>query len=177
LPDLFGIAPTFEHSWAWKVGVVILQSILVKNRSVTRCAAIELSMPVVSYDYQILVGDRFPRPICEIKLYGSKRAVPQRVLVDSGAEYTIFHESVAEDLGIELANGQRMPVQYGGSTAFGTLVDTVIEVGGCRFRVDAIYVERLDFPYGLLGRRCVFSRFNEVVFLEKLKTPRVEFRS
>jgi len=134
-------------------------------------------MPIVKYNYQILVGENDPKPICEIMLYGSRRAAPQRVKIDSGATYTIFHQSVAEDLGIELANGQNFPIQYGGSITPGRLVDSVIEVGGWKFRVDAVYVERLEFPYGLLGRRCVFSRFNEVVFLEKQKTPRVEFRS
>ena len=60
-------------------------------------------MPVIRYDYQMLVGDGLPHPICEIKLYGPKGTSIQRVLIDSGATYSVFPEKTAEDLGIELA--------------------------------------------------------------------------
>ena len=58
----------------------------------------------------------------------------------------------------------------------GRRVRAYIELEQQRLDTDIVFVERLDVPYGLLGRRGVFSRFNEVVFLEKIRTPRVEFR-
>ena len=41
---------------------------------------------------------------------------------------------------------------------------------------DVVFVERLEFPYALLGRRGVFAQFREVAFIEKSNPPRVEFR-
>lgn len=134
-------------------------------------------MAVVRFDYRIVVGESILKPICEIKLIGPKGSAPLLVMIDSGATHPIFPQSAADELGINLAGGHDFPIQYGGSRTPGRLVEAVIEIGGSRFRVDAAFVEKLDFPYGLLGRRSVFARFTEVAFLEKLKTPRVEFRS
>ena len=51
-----------------------------------------------------------------------------------------------------------------------------IELEQQRLDTEIVFVERLDLPYGLLGRRGVFSRFNEVVFLERVRPPRLELR-
>ena len=51
-----------------------------------------------------------------------------------------------------------------------------VQLGDKRWNAEVIFVERLAFSYGLLGRKGIFNQFNEVTFLEKSKVPRVEFR-
>jgi hypothetical protein len=66
--------------------------------------------------------------------------------------------------------------QYAGNVTFGRLIRAHIELEQHRFHTEIVFVELLHLPYGLLGRRGMFSRFNEVVFLEKVHPSRVELR-
>jgi hypothetical protein len=115
-------------------------------------------------------------PICDVILLGPRGRTSVRALVDSGAVYSVFPMKAAEDAGIILMGGQRMSLQYGGSTEPGMKVSVYLLLSGRRHRADVVFVERLEFPYGLLGRTGLFAQYNEVCFLERLKTPRVEFR-
>lgn len=133
-------------------------------------------MGTVSFPYQIVVGWGRPVPLCDVTLLGPEGRARVRALVDSGAVYSVFPRKAAEDAGIMMAAGVKTLIQYGGSRDVGTRVRRYIELGGNRYRVDVVFVERLPFRFALLGRGGVFSQFREVTFLEKIATPRVEFR-
>src|SRR5262249_14021211 len=60
-----------------------------------------------------------PRPIISVSLTGPKGTVPQDALLDSGADDTVFPESVAASIGIDLTNA---PVGTGGGVGKGLLV-------------------------------------------------------
>jgi aspartyl protease len=45
-----------------------------------------------------------PRPLITVSVVGSSAAYPLKGLLDSGADNTVFHESVALRLGIDLSN-------------------------------------------------------------------------
>src|SRR5712692_9429601 len=51
------------------------------------------------------------------------------------------------------------------STTSGRRIRVHIELEHRRLDTEIIFVEQLVLPYGLLGRRTIFSQFNEVVFL------------
>jgi hypothetical protein len=110
-------------------------------------------------------------------LLGPKGRATFRALVDSGADYSVFPVKAADDVGIMLSAGTKTPVQYGGSTEVGTRLRAYIAIGAQRYRPEIVFVERLEFPFGVLGRAGIFSQFSEVAFIEKARTPRVEFRS
>lgn len=97
-------------------------------------------------------------------------------LVDTGAVYSVFPISAAHDAGIGLAARANFEVQYGSGKEPGWLAKAYIEIDGRRWATEIVFVERLDFPYGLLGRRGVFNQFNEVAFTERVASPKVEFR-
>ena len=88
----------------------------------------------------------------------------------------IFGREEAEVAGIDLPREPNYCIQYGGSRVGARKVEAYIHVADQEMRVDVAFVDRLDLPYALLGRRGVFTRFREVAFLEKLAAPRVEFR-
>ena len=132
-------------------------------------------MPLAALPYRISGGRLLP--LCDVYLLGRFRRERITCVVDTGAFYPVFPERVAEDAGISLSNVPKtFPIQYGGSDDRGRLVRVNIELEQQRFDAEVLFVERLAFPYGLLGRRGVFGRFSEIVFLEKVSPPRVELR-
>jgi len=133
-------------------------------------------MGLPKFPYQIVYGVARPLPICELTLLGPRCGAALRALVDTGATYSVFPVKAAEDAGIMLRRGVRMPLQYGGSLESGVLLRAHVRLGGQRYRAEVVFVERLAFPFALLGRAGIFSQFDEVAFLEKLAVPRVEFR-
>ena len=133
-------------------------------------------MPVATVPYRIVLGRPEPLPLCDVYVLGPRGRARVTCVIDTGALYSHFLAGVAEEVGILLPTSPNHPIQYGESRSMGRRVRAYIELEQQRLDTDIVFVERLDVPYGLLGRRGVFSRFNEVVFLEKIRTPRVEFR-
>ena len=134
-------------------------------------------MPVATLPYRIVAGRTELLPLCDVYVLGPLGRELVTCVVDSGASYPIFPERVAEDAGLSLSKVPKtFRIQYGGSDDFGRLVRAHVELEQQRFDTEIVFVERLAFPYGLLGRRGIFSRFNEVVFLERVRPPRVELR-
>ncbi len=133
-------------------------------------------MRVLSLPYEIVLGRSALLPACDIHLLGPHGRALVKVVVDSGAEYPVFPASAAEDAGLPLPVAPNVFIQYGAGRSPGRLLRAYIELRGRRWDTEIVFVERLDFRYGLLGRRGVFARFNEVAFLEKVSTPRIELR-
>ena len=130
-------------------------------------------MRVIPLPYRFQLGRTELLPLCDVHVLGSRgRTRVQAVF----AFEPMFHVGVADDAGISLTRSALVSVQYGGSTTLGRRTRVRIELEQHRFDTDILFVERLNFPYGLLGRRGIFSQFNEVVFLEKVYPPRVELR-
>jgi hypothetical protein len=133
-------------------------------------------MRVIPLPYRFQLGRTELLPLCDVHVLGPRGRTRVRAVVDSGAFEPVFHVGVADDAGISLRRSALVRVEYGGSTTLGRRTRVHIELEQHRFDTEIIFVEQLDLPYGLLGRRTIFSQFNEVVFLEKVSPPRVELR-
>ena len=134
-------------------------------------------MRVATLPYRIVAGRPEQLPLCDVYVLGPLGRLLVTCVVDTGTMYPVFPQKVAEDAGLSLSTVPKtFRIQYGRNDDFGRLVRTHIELEQQRFDTEIVFVERLAFPYGLLGRRGVFSRFSEVVFLEKVRPPRVELR-
>jgi len=81
---------------------------------------------------------------------------PLLALVDSGADVSAFHVSVAQQLGVDLDSFRTTTVGgVGGSlTAYACEVD--LEIEDQRFSAEVRFV---PMPIALLGRHDVFARF------------------
>lgn len=126
--------------------------------------------------YRVVFGNPRPLPLCELELIGRTERVTIDVLVDSGAEYSVFPKKAADDAGLELPRFPNERVRFGASVEPAWKTQVYFDLEAWHLRADVFFVERLQFPYGLLGRRGVFARFCEVAFVESATTPRVEFR-
>jgi len=133
-------------------------------------------MSIATYNYQIIPGQPTLLPICDVLLLGRVERASVRAVIDSGAEFPIFPRKAAEDAGIELPKVANSFVQYGGGRSLAWTQRVNVELASRRLDIDVWFVERLELPYALLGRRGVFASFKEIAFIEKSFTPRVEFR-
>jgi len=98
------------------------------------------------------------------------------VLIDSGADFCIFHADVAEVLEIPIIKGKKIVFYGTGGIAQTAYFHNVqIEIGGwpiklyCGFSYDM-----KSLPYGILGQTGFFDRF-KVEFNYQIK--RIELKS
>jgi hypothetical protein len=115
-------------------------------------------------------------PATVVNVLGRRFHVPVLAVIDSGATLPIFHESIAVQAELRLELGERMTVEFGGSTATGKLIRTAVLIEHYRADVDVFYTDDLRLPYALLGRRSFFSGFKNVSFYEKIFPHQVELR-
>lgn len=101
------------------------------------------------------------RPVIDIRLLWNSQSAQYRVLIDSGADYCVFHSEIADVLGIPLKKGKKMTFYgTGGTPQIAYFHNIQIEIGGwpmdlyCGFSSD---MESL--PYGLLGQTGFFDKF------------------
>lgn len=101
------------------------------------------------------------RPVIDVRLLWNNESTRYRVLIDSGADFCIFHSEVADVLKIPVTSGKRLMFYGTGGTPQTAYFHNVhIEVGGwlmelyCGFSWDM-----QSLPYGLLGQTGFFDRF------------------
>lgn len=101
------------------------------------------------------------RPVIDVLLMFGKKSIEYQVLIDSGADFCIFHTEMADILGIPVANGKKITFYGTGGTAQTAYFHNVqIEVEGwpmelyCGFSSDM-----KSLPYGILGQTGFFDRF------------------
>lgn len=116
---------------------------------------------------QIEKSEAFPerkfilRPIIPIILRHEDKKVGYRVLIDSGADYNIFHGVIGEILGLDLKMGRKE--NLGGIsghtlTAFFHFVDA--EVGGWGYKLYCGFSYDIPpFGYGVVGQKGFFDTF------------------
>jgi len=117
-----------------------------------------------SYDLQ----SKSYLPLVEVLIYGPKENLNVKVLVDSGATFTILPNEIARRTGYKLSAGKIKTVMFGSGPQQSTELQVSMLVDSQFLKnVDVLFVESLPFGYGLLGRNCVFSKFNEIAFVER----------
>ncbi len=103
------------------------------------------------------------RPVIEIKLKSNSKSLRYEVLVDSGADFCIFHSEVGEALGIDIKTGKPREVfGVGGKASLYYLHKLEIEVGGWPFEIEAGFMPDVSgriMPYGLVGQKGFFDNF------------------
>ncbi len=101
------------------------------------------------------------RPVVDILLCFNHKSVKYSALIDSGADYCIFHAEMADLLGLEVKKGKKLTFfGTGGEPQVAYFHIIEIELGGwpmdlyCGFCYDM-----KSLPYGILGQTGFFDRF------------------
>ena len=101
------------------------------------------------------------RPIIPIILERKNKKVGYKVLIDSGADYNIFHAVIGEILGLNVKSGKKEifgGISGGEMTAYFYLVN--VEIGDWKYELYCGF--SYDIPpygYGVLGQKGFFDNF------------------
>lgn len=114
-------------------------------------------------------GTGILRPVMPIEICYNNLCVPYEVLVDSGADFSIFDAQLSDILGIELRKGEISEVW--GITGAGEqyyVHPVTIKVGGWSYNIKAGFLPNIArMGYGVVGQRGFFDIF--VVKFDLLK--------
>jgi len=116
-----------------------------------------------------LPNDAFPerehvrRPVIPIELRYNEKIVKYLALIDSGADFCIFHAEIGEYLGINIRDGKRLEF-FGviGDKKEAFFHEVSITVGGNERKSYCGFSYEFDvnkMPYGILGQKGFFDLF------------------
>lgn len=111
-------------------------------------------------------------PVVDVTLAVSRHPLTIKVLVDSGASFSVFRAEVLEYLGIPLARGMRMSLEGIGGRIVGYRHHIPAQVGATRFLLTVVFSQELTVSFNLLGRDNFFHRFR-VIFDEQHRVVRL----
>ena len=103
------------------------------------------------------------RPVVPIQLIKGQDKIKCLAIIDSGADYCVFHASLGEVIGLTIESGKLdhfsgVPGQQQLAAYFH---DIEIEVGGYKFDCWAGFSRDIEaLPYGILGQLGFFSLFD-----------------
>jgi len=104
---------------------------------------------------------------------GNNNWVEFKAYADSGAGYSVFHESVIEILGLELEAGHKEYVTVGDGSLIPVYMHRIIvQLALEEFDAMIGFSKQLGIGFNIIGRRDIFERF-KVCFMENEKV--VEF--
>lgn len=111
------------------------------------------------FPYKKISSSKFG-PIVPIVLQGKRRPVLFDVFVDSGADYSVFHEKVAILLGFKLTSGKKKIVTVGDGDEMLVYLHTVdVFFADYFFQAEIAFSSGLGAGFNLLGRKTFFEKF------------------
>ena len=111
------------------------------------------------------------RPVIPIAMINGSQRVRNLALIDSGADYCIFHAALGEQIGLQIESGKRLAFYgTGGQEQSAFFHDIKLEVGGHEISCFAGFSRELEsLPYGILGQIGFFDKFKITFDYEKDK--------
>jgi len=115
-------------------------------------------------------GSSFLRPIIPVTIKHGTKEIRYAALVDSGADFNIFHADIAEAIGIDVQSGE--PINFGGihaqSGAIGYFHEVGLEVGGHPYTTRVAFSwDIASHGHGVLGQRGFFEYFKVIFHYQK----------
>lgn len=103
------------------------------------------------------------RPVVPVSLINKNKRVRHYSLIDSGADFCIFHGGLGEEIDLKVKSGKKLTF-FGIGDSKGTKLtayfhDIEMEISGWKFPCYAGFSYDLDIPYGVLGQVGFFNLF------------------
>lgn len=102
------------------------------------------------------------RPVIQIDFYSSNGKFGYLVLIDSGADYCIFHAKIGELLGLDIKSGKPLTF-YGtsGQPQIAYFHKVTFKIGGIEHRCEVGFSYDMEkLAYGLLGQDGFFDKWS-----------------
>jgi predicted aspartyl protease len=111
----------------------------------------------------------FYKPVLPVVFKFGNKSFPYQALIDTGADMAIIHAEIAEQLGLNLEEGDKYPFAGICGTGKGYIHKVDLEIGGCIFKNVPIIFTRDINPYGfgILGHEGFFDQVKLVFELSK----------
>lgn len=113
-------------------------------------------------------GEDALRPVIPIEIHHHNLIVPYEVLVDSGADISVFDASLADVIGIDVIKGIKK--QIIGATGFPEdmyLHTILVKVGNLKFKIEVGFMNISTNSYGIVGQKGFFDKFKVSFDLNK----------
>lgn len=116
--------------------------------------------------FTLLDGTELLKPIIPIGLLFNGRRIKYEALIDSGADFNIFHAEIGELLGLKVRSGKKTKFSGIVGEPFEVYFHNVtIEVGRWRHKILAGFSYDVSpYGFGILGQRGFFDLF-QIKFL------------
>ena len=110
---------------------------------------------------EIGIDPRIFRPLIPITLIYQKRFAQTAALLDSGADYNLFHGDVATYLGIDLTSGIKRHIQGIKGSITGYEHKITLRVNAHRYKTKVIFSSQIpDNALAVLGNTGFFDHFS-----------------
>ncbi len=107
------------------------------------------------------------QPVIPIGIKFPNQWVPLDVYVDSGAEYTVIEAGIAESVGFDYRQGNRIYLQVGDGSLIPVYLNHVeVQLGTVQLRCRVGFSEQLKVNYNVLGKADIFDYF-KICFSQK----------
>lgn len=107
------------------------------------------------------------RPIVPVEITYNKKSVSYLALIDSGADFNIFHKDIADILKIDLTKLKKVPfggISSKGGRCEGSFVEVQLKIGKWTTKSMVMFSEDIsDDGYGILGQQDFFTK-NKITF-------------
>lgn len=123
------------------------------------------------FSYKQLTDSKYG-PIVPVSLKGRRRWILFDAFVDSGADYSVFHEKVAIMLGLNLLSGRKKTVVVGDGDDMTVYLHAVkVKFADFVFEAPIAFSPDLGSGFNLLGRKTFFEKL-QICFNDKVKILR-----
>jgi|SRR3990167_5357306 len=114
----------------------------------------------MTFSYQRITS-QISRPILPIILRSNTKFVAYWGLVDSGSDYCVFDQEIAETLGVRLSKEEKVNIKgVSGKSIEGKFGILVLKIGDKNYKVKAVFAKIGKFNHGILGTKGFFDQFD-----------------
>lgn len=99
------------------------------------------------------------RPIIPVSIKYEKQSIHYEALIDSGADFCIFPQAIAQKLGINLKKAKKIYFTgAGGEPILGMIENSVLQIGDLTLKTKIVFAD-LSGNVALLGQYGFFDKF------------------
>ncbi|MFH0713100.1 MAG: hypothetical protein V1722_01160 [Candidatus Micrarchaeota archaeon] len=121
--------------------------------------------------YQLLGKEQYPA--VPVTIYFVENATPTYTIIDSGADYCLFNNELADDLKLEIETGRQISLNGIGGKIVAFLHEVQIQLLNRKITCKALFSRDFKWQANILGRAGFFEA-HEITFKEKDKIIQVK---